>query len=67
MVFVCVFFPFLAFFFMGKPFQGFVCLILQVLLVGWLPAMIWALMAHSSYKADQRHQEMLVAMQKQNN
>lgn len=65
MVFLCIFIPFLAFFFMGKPFQGILCLILQITLIGWLPAMIWALVAHSNYKADKRHQEMLLAMQKQ--
>lgn len=67
MIFVCIFLPFLAFFLMGKPFQGILCLILQVTLIGWLPAMIWALVVYSHYKADKRHQEMLEAMKTSNN
>ena len=52
---------------MGKPFQGILCFILQVTLISWLPAMIWALVVYSHYKADKRHQEMLEAMETSNN
>jgi hypothetical protein len=26
---------------MGKPLQGILCLLLQITLVGWIPATIW--------------------------
>ena len=34
--------PWLSFFTMGMPLRGVVCLLLQVSLIGWLPAVIWA-------------------------
>jgi uncharacterized membrane protein YqaE (UPF0057 family) len=39
---VALFFPWLAFFTMGKIGQGIICLILQFTLIDWLPATIWA-------------------------
>ena len=34
--------PWLLFFTIGRPFAGIICLILQITLVGWVPAAIWA-------------------------
>jgi len=34
--------PWLSFFFIGRPVQGVVCIILQLTLIGWIPAAIWA-------------------------
>ncbi|RAX54261.1 YqaE/Pmp3 family membrane protein [Helicobacter sp. 16-1353] len=46
---LALFFPFLVFFTIGKPFQGIICLILQITLIGWLPATIWAFFSVSSH------------------
>jgi uncharacterized membrane protein YqaE (UPF0057 family) len=46
--------PWLTFFTIGRPFSGFICLILQITLIGWLPATIWAVYALSQYKTDQK-------------
>lgn len=46
--------PFLVFFTIGRPIAGIICLILQITLVGWLPAAIWAVYALSQYKTDQK-------------
>lgn len=46
--------PWLLFFTIGRPLAGIVCLALQVTLVGWLPAAIWAVYALSQYKTDQK-------------
>ena len=46
--------PWLTFFTIGRPIAGIICLILQVTLVGWLPAAIWAVYALSQYKTDQK-------------
>ncbi len=46
--------PFALFFTIGRPVAGLMCLILQVTLVGWLPAAIWAVYALSQYKTDQK-------------
>ncbi|SDY62799.1 Proteolipid membrane potential modulator [Lysobacter sp. yr284] len=49
---IAIFLPFLAFFTIGRPLAGIVCLILQITLIGWLPAAIWAVYALSQYKTD---------------
>ena len=44
---------------LGRPLAGLVCLILQVTLIGWLPAAIWAVYALSQYKTDQKIEQAL--------
>ena len=51
---LAIFLPFIAFFTIGRPGAGLVCLILQVTVIGWLPAAIWAVYALSQYKTDQK-------------
>ena len=46
--------PWLTFFTIGRPLAGIVCLILQVTLIGWIPATIWAVYALSQFKTDQK-------------
>ncbi|STZ75379.1 YqaE/Pmp3 family membrane protein [Bergeriella denitrificans] len=46
--------PWLQFFTIGRPFAGIICLILQISLIGWLPAAIWSVYALSQYKTDQK-------------
>jgi uncharacterized membrane protein YqaE (UPF0057 family) len=51
---IAMFFPWISFFTMGKVAQGFLCLFLQITIVGWLPATIWAFVTIGSYNADKR-------------
>jgi uncharacterized membrane protein YqaE (UPF0057 family) len=53
-IFIAIILPWLAFFTIGRPIAGVVCLILQVTLIGWIPAAIWAAYAVSQYKTDQK-------------
>lgn len=46
--------PWLTFFTIGKPVQGIICLILQLTLIGWIPAAIWAVYALSQYNTDKK-------------
>ena len=46
--------PWLTFFTIGRPFAGILCLLLQLTLIGWIPATIWAVYALSQYKTDQK-------------
>lgn len=46
--------PFSVFFTIGRPFAGIICLILQITLIGWIPAAIWATYALSQYQTDQK-------------
>lgn len=56
---LAIFLPFVVFFTIGKPFQGIFCLILQLTLIGWIPAAIWAVYALSQYKTDQKIEEAM--------
>lgn len=42
MTLIAVLFPWLSFFLRGKILIGFLCLVLQITIIGWLPAAIWA-------------------------
>ncbi|MGV8960549.1 MAG: YqaE/Pmp3 family membrane protein [Stenotrophomonas sp.] len=56
---VALLLPWLAFFTVGRPISGIVCLILQLTLVGWVPAAIWAAYAVSQYHTDQKIRRVL--------
>lgn len=51
--------PWLLFFTIGRPIAGIVCLILQITLIGWIPAAIWAVYSLSQYKTDQKIESAL--------
>jgi uncharacterized membrane protein YqaE (UPF0057 family) len=46
--------PWLTFFTIGRPIAGIICLILQITLIGWVPAAIWAVYALSQWNTDQK-------------
>lgn len=50
--------PWLLFFTIGRPFAGVICLILQLTLIGWVPAAIWAAYALSQYNTDKKIAEI---------
>jgi uncharacterized membrane protein YqaE (UPF0057 family) len=56
---IAILLPFLAFFTIGRPIAGIICLILQVTLIGWLPAAIWAVYALSQYNTDRKIENAL--------
>ena len=47
---------------MGKPLQGILCLPLQITLIGWIPATIWAFASTSSFHADKRVDKLVQAV-----
>lgn len=46
--------PWVTFFTIGRPIAGVICLLLQITLIGWIPATIWAVYALSQYKTDKK-------------
>lgn len=52
-------FPWLQFFTIGRPFAGLFCLVLQLTLIGWIPATIWSVYALSQYKTDKKIQKAM--------
>lgn len=51
---IAILLPFVLFFTIGRPLAGIICLILQITLIGWLPAAIWAVYALSQYNTDRK-------------
>ena len=56
---LAIFLPFVAFFTIGRPFAGIICLILQITLIGWLPAAIWAVYTLGQFKTDEKIEKAL--------
>lgn len=57
---LAIFLPFISFFTIGRPFAGVICLFLQITLIGWIPAAIWAVFALSQYKTDKKIEKILL-------
>ena len=53
--------PFLALLLRGRIFQGILCLILQITVLGWIPAAIWAVLVVNNDNAERRHRETMAA------
>ena len=51
--------PWLTFFTIGRPLAGVICLILQITMIGWVPAAIWAVYALSQDKTAQKIERAL--------
>jgi len=51
--------PWLQFFTIGRPVAGIICLILQLTIVGWVPAAIRFVYALSQYKTDKKIEQAL--------
>ena len=56
---LAIFLPWLAFFTIGRPIAGVLCLLLQITLIGWIPAAIWAVYALSQFKTDRKIRKAL--------
>tara|TARA_R110002096_G_C14284665_1_gene696924 strand:- start:471 stop:671 length:201 start_codon:yes stop_codon:yes gene_type:complete len=54
--------PWLSLILQGKIGAGIVCLILQITLIGWIPASIWAITALNRMYADRRTDKIVSAM-----
>ncbi|BAP87268.1 twitching motility protein PilT [Burkholderiales bacterium GJ-E10] len=59
---IALFIPWLTFFTIGRPIAGVSCLLLQLTLIGWLPATIWAVYALSQYKTDKKIKQAIEAV-----
>ena len=54
---LAIFLPFLLFFTIGRPIAGIICLVLQITLIGWIPAALWAVYALSQYNTKKQIEE----------
>ncbi|WP_104761096.1 YqaE/Pmp3 family membrane protein [Helicobacter cetorum] len=63
---IAFFVPWLVFFTIKRYMSGVICLLLQMTLIGWIPAMVWAIVATNGYHTDKKIQKALRAIQKEN-
>lgn len=54
--------PWLSFLLRGKVLAGILCLILQITLIGWIPAAIWAVLSLQNDRANKRTNRIIDAM-----
>ena len=59
MTFLAIILPCLSFFLKGKIGPGIVCFILQLTLIGWLPAAIWAVGSLHNARAEKRNEDLI--------
>lgn len=58
-LFLAIFLPWLQFFTIGRPVAGILCLLLQITIIGWLPAAIWSVYALGQYNTDRKIRKAL--------
>jgi TM2 domain-containing membrane protein YozV len=51
---IALVFPWLSFFTIGRPLSGLICLLLQITIIGWAPAAIWAVYSLSQWETNQK-------------
>ncbi|RXM50170.1 YqaE/Pmp3 family membrane protein [Chryseobacterium sp. CH25] len=62
MMFLAIVLPFLSFIVRGKVLTGIICFILQITVIGWLPAAIWAVMSLNNARANERNEKLIRAV-----
>jgi hypothetical protein len=62
MTLIAILFPCLSFFLRGKLITGVICLILQITLIGWVPAAVWAVISLQNSRADRRNRKLIKAI-----
>jgi len=54
--------PFLSFIVRGKIITGIICFILQITVLGWIPAAIWAALSLQNSRAEKRNEKLIRAV-----
>jgi uncharacterized membrane protein YqaE (UPF0057 family) len=64
MTLLAIFIPWLSFLLRGKILAGILCLVLQITLIGWIPAAVWAVISLNNARADKRTSKLIAAMKR---
>lgn len=62
MTLIAILFPALSFLLRGKILTGILCFLLQLILIGWIPAAIWAVISLQNERAEKRNAALINAM-----
>lgn len=61
---IAFFFPWLSLMLQGKIGSGIVCLLLQITIIGWVPAFIWAVASLNNMYENRRTNKIIREMRK---
>jgi hypothetical protein len=64
MTLLAILLPWLSFLLRGHILRGILCLLLQITLIGWLPAAAWAVISLQDARAERRNRRLVRAMQR---
>lgn len=64
MTLIAILFPWLSFFLRGRLIKGIICLILQLTLIAWIPAAIWAVLDLQNAREDRRTRRIIREMRR---
>lgn len=59
MTLVAILLPWLSFFLRARIIKGVICLLLQITILGWIPAAIWAVIDLQNARADRRTRRII--------
>lgn len=62
MTLIAILLPWLSFFLRGRILTGLLCLLLQITVIGWIPAAVWAVISLQNSRADKRAARIVRAM-----
>ncbi|QEC42482.1 MULTISPECIES: YqaE/Pmp3 family membrane protein [Chitinophagaceae] len=66
MTLLAILLPWLSFILRGRILTGILCLILQITLIGWIPAAIWAVISLQNAREDKRTRRIERAIRESN-
>jgi len=66
MTLIAILLPWLSFILRGRIFTGILCLLLQITIVGWIPAAAWAVISLNEARAERRNRKIVKAIRQQN-
>lgn len=62
MIVIAILLPWLALLLQGRILQALLCIVLQLTILGWVPAAIWAVVVVNNDAQERRHRELMQAM-----
>ncbi len=62
MILLAILLPWLSFLLRGKLISGILCLVLQITILGWIPAAIWAVVSLTEAREDRRNRRLVRAI-----
>jgi len=62
MLLIAILLPWLSFLLRGKLLSGILCLLLQITIIGWLPAAIWSVVSLQNSRANRRNRKLIRAI-----